>query len=539
MTRPDFTRLIPIGRAHVVFKPHQNSDQTLVAELFGARYDVWMFTTRWTRIVRSGSEPRDPSRDDCISLIHQLHETQQNHSVRIRQIGRRCIGTIPVQTDLGPGIAVGEISSTGPELLRLLQQTADRAVGLEQQARRSSRQSYIGDDSEDWRAHFRELHWLTQLPAGVVPQSTEPPEGLVADAILPQLRELLDAHSLVFIRNDRRAMFGQDVGEDHWMAGDRLNHGTIRAVLEAYSADAASSNGIYRNNVVGREIDGSDDNDHCTSLILCPVRWPGASTGWLIATRTAIDHKTQFDPVELELMRAAASALATHGRIRGLLDNQEQLLFGVVRALVNALDAKDSYTCGHSDRVAEFARLIAETMGLSAMECERIHMTGLLHDIGKVGIPDRVLSKPGPLTEAEMDLIRQHPVTGYEILSHLSSFDYVLPGVLHHHESLDGSGYPHGLCGDDIPQMARILAVADAWDAMTSSRPYRAGMPSDKAASILRDGSGSQWDPECVDAFFRCMDGIQLNTDRPHTSLAAPKMVRRDAVSTFMRWDGE
>ena len=114
------------------------------------------------------------------------------------------------------------------------------------------------------------------------------------------------------------------------------------------------------------------------------------------------------------------------------------------------------------------------------------------------------------LTDAEFELIKQHPVIGYEILKHLENLSYVLPGVLHHHEAMDGSGYPNGLKGEEIPLYARILAVADSYDAMTSNRPYRRGMPTDKAEAILRGGSGKQWDPQCVDAFFLAVNGIRL-----------------------------
>jgi HD-GYP domain-containing protein (c-di-GMP phosphodiesterase class II) len=141
-------------------------------------------------------------------------------------------------------------------------------------------------------------------------------------------------------------------------------------------------------------------------------------------------------------------------------------------------------------------------MGLSHHECEELYMTGLLHDIGKIGVPDGVLSKPGKLTEAEFAQIRLHPEIGYQILKNLTPLDYALPGVLHHHEAVDGSGYPYGLSGDEIPLYARVLAVGDAYDAMTSDRPYRGGMDSEKAEAILRSGAGQQWDARAVNAFF-------------------------------------
>jgi HD-GYP domain-containing protein (c-di-GMP phosphodiesterase class II) len=133
-------------------------------------------------------------------------------------------------------------------------------------------------------------------------------------------------------------------------------------------------------------------------------------------------------------------------------------------------------------------------------------MAGLLHDIGKIGVPDYVLGKPDRLTDEEFAQIKRHPEIGCAILKHLKQLHFVLPGVLHHHESFDGRGYPHGLAGDSIPLLGRIIAVADAYDAMTSDRPYRSGMPTEKAEAILRSGAGKQWDPRMIEAFFQEID---------------------------------
>jgi len=235
-------------------------------------------------------------------------------------------------------------------------------------------------------------------------------------------------------------------------------------------------------------------------------------------------------------MRATVAVLATNHGIIDLLQDREELLIAVVRSLVNALDAKDSSTCGHSDRVREFARLTARTMGLSEIECEQIHMAGLLHDIVKAGIPDNVLNKPGHLTSAERKMIERHPVTGYEILRHLTSFEYVLPGVLYHHQAMDGTGYPYRLQGTDIPLPARILAVADEWDAMASDRSYRCGMPAPEAEKILLEGAGTQWDPVSGEGFLRSCRDYQIRIDGEHTDLAAPGIVRSATIACMARW---
>jgi HD-GYP domain-containing protein (c-di-GMP phosphodiesterase class II) len=150
-------------------------------------------------------------------------------------------------------------------------------------------------------------------------------------------------------------------------------------------------------------------------------------------------------------------------------------------------------------------------------------MAGLLHDLGKIGIDDGVLRKPGKLTEAEFEHVKTHVEIGYRILRDLRKMQHVLPVVLHHHESWDGSGYPHGLRGENIPFLARIAAVADAYDAMASDRPYRNGMPDEKLDSIIRAGAGKQWDAKVVEAFFRARDDIREISHREmnQTELAA------------------
>ena len=211
-------------------------------------------------------------------------------------------------------------------------------------------------------------------------------------------------------------------------------------------------------------------------------------------------------------MSTAANLLASHAKNVQFLDAQDALLIGIIRSIVNAIDAKDPYTCGHSDRVANIAKAIAQRVGVDSFECERIYMAGLLHDVGKIGIPDAILSKPGKLTDEEYDIVKKHPEIGYTILKNLGQLQYVLPGVLHHHEAIDGSGYPAGLKGEMIPLVGRILAVADAYDAMTSTRPYRDGMPSEKAESILREGAGKTWDAKFVQGLFDCLSKGQIET---------------------------
>ncbi len=225
-----------------------------------------------------------------------------------------------------------------------------------------------------------------------------------------------------------------------------------------------------------------------------------------------------FGTFEAGLLSAAANIMSSHARNLELFEAQESLLTGVVRAIINAIDAKDPYTCGHSDRVALYAKRIAARLGETVEACERIYMAGLLHDVGKIGIPDSILGKPGALTKEEYAIVKKHPEIGHTILKHLKQLDYVLPGVLHHHEAVNGQGYPAGLFGEAIPLHGRILAVADAYDAMTSDRPYRPGMPSEKAEAILRAEAGKMWDADIVSVFMECLANDEI---QPHSTDSA------------------
>jgi putative nucleotidyltransferase with HDIG domain len=178
-------------------------------------------------------------------------------------------------------------------------------------------------------------------------------------------------------------------------------------------------------------------------------------------------------------------------------------LHEMVDALSAALDAKSHYTCGHSERVAEISLLIAKEMGLSEEEQKKIHIGAHLHDIGKIGIPDAVLNKTGKLTAVEFAQIQQHPVIGDEIISKIKVFHEVKDIVRFHHERFDGKGYPDGLRGEKIPLKARIVAVADSLDAMTSFRPYRVAYKFEAAFAEIDRCRGRQFDPVVVDVLIQ------------------------------------
>lgn len=257
---------------------------------------------------------------------------------------------------------------------------------------------------------------------------------------------------------------------------------------------------------------------HVSELILVPLSEGDHCFGWLAAFNHSLGG--EFGSVEASLLSSVGAILGIHSGNTELYQSQRDLFAGVVRALTSAIDAKDPYTCGHSDRVARVAVRLAEELGCDRAQLETIYLSGLLHDVGKIGIDDEVLRKPGKLTEAEYEHIKTHAEVGFRILSDIKQLDEVLPVVLHHHEQWDGRGYPHGLAGNDIPLLARIVAVADSFDAMGSDRPYRQGMTDEKLDAILHEGAGSQWDAQVVEAFFRARDSIRQITQEKVNSVS-------------------
>ena len=208
----------------------------------------------------------------------------------------------------------------------------------------------------------------------------------------------------------------------------------------------------------------------------------------------------------LELQRLRRERREEDARLRRVVHQQalrlEQSFLGAVAALAKALEAKDPYTHGHSERVTRYALELADAVGLSAEQRELIALAGPLHDIGKIGIRDEILEKKEKLSDEEWEQIKKHPMTGARILEGIEGVGAVLPLVKHHHERWDGGGYPAGLSGEDIPREARIIAVADAFDAMTSNRAYRRALSWAAVQDDFIKGAGQQWDAELVKTFL-------------------------------------
>lgn len=187
------------------------------------------------------------------------------------------------------------------------------------------------------------------------------------------------------------------------------------------------------------------------------------------------------------------------GKVEQQAETIRRQFISAIQSLAKAEEARDEYTRGHSDRVSDLAQIVARSIGLTPEECDLVKLAGLLHDIGKIGVPDTILLKPEPLTRAEWLIMQTHPVIGRDIIAQIDPPQILVDGILQHHERWDGKGYPEGRARTRISLVGRILAVADAWDAMTSARPYRSAFSRDVALQKLKDACGSQLDSEIVD----------------------------------------
>jgi len=262
------------------------------------------------------------------------------------------------------------------------------------------------------------------------------------------------------------------------------------------------------------------------AALVLPLRWRGALTGALVLTG---GEEVKRREGYLADARRTADEVALAISNAQLVNQLDEMNWGALTALARAIDAVSPWTAGHSERVTLGAVRIGRGLGLSEDQIDQLHRGGLLHDVGKVGVPASILDKPGKLTDEEFARIRLHPTMGARILAPIGAFRRAMPLVLHHHELLDGSGYPHGLSGEQIPLMVRILTVADVFDALVSDRPYRAAWPVDHAVGYLRNNADTKFDRRAVEALATAVESGW----RPVAS--APVMVT-GASGRFSLW---
>jgi HD-GYP domain-containing protein (c-di-GMP phosphodiesterase class II) len=237
------------------------------------------------------------------------------------------------------------------------------------------------------------------------------------------------------------------------------------------------------------------------ATIIEPIMSDGKVIGVLVAANKLGDD-TEASSVDSKLLSATASQIAIFLENALLYEDLSATFLGTLEALTASIDAKDKYTCGHSQRVALLTAQLAEKADLDADQVDRFRIAGLVHDIGKIGVSEHVLTKQGGLTNAEFEEIQKHPEIGAKILKDIPQMEDILGGVLHHHEKFAGGGYPHGIAGDAIPLVARMITLADTFDAMSSSRTYRNAMNRNAVLDEMKRVVGTQFDPELAEHFF-------------------------------------
>ncbi|MCU0710634.1 MAG: HD-GYP domain-containing protein [Pirellula sp.] len=400
----------------------------------------------------------------------------------------------------------------------------------ELQRQKAQRQEFVKQVTKD----FEELTWLRSVSQQIGNATFRQSIHELVSIQLPKLRQVIDAEFIGLVPIELISDAETDDRVKVSTSGS-LTLSTNRLVefVKRCESNSKGLTSVFNTQSSSTVFDGFPELRNC---IFTRLEKNGKIYGYLLALNKEVDffcqspeqflmidpNGFQFGTFEAGLLASLGTILSSHAANSELFREQEQLVTGVIRAVINAIDAKDQYTCGHSDRVAEFSKAIAQQMGLDAEECERIYLTGLLHDVGKIGVPDSILSKPDKLTDEEFEIIKKHPEIGYNILQHLKPLAYVLPGVMHHHEAVNGKGYPYGLVGEQIPLAGRIIAVADSYDAMTSDRPYRKGMPSERAESILCKEAGSTWDELAVYAIMECISKGVVSPQSTTKSIDSP-----------------
>jgi len=253
----------------------------------------------------------------------------------------------------------------------------------------------------------------------------------------------------------------------------------------------------------------SGDRYTSKSFISVPLRVKNTVVG--VLNVNASREVNSFEDRDVRLLTILADQAAMTLENIELFNNLQDFYFEMIQTLARVIDAKDSYTYDHADRARQYAKLIAEKMHLPQAIVRHVEYAALMHDIGKIGIEEHILRKPGRLTSEEVDIIKKHPIIGNKIISPVTFLAPVAPMVLYHQEWYDGNGYPEGLAGEEIPLGSRIVAVIDAYDAMTSNRPYRKALSKDFAVAELKKGSGTQFDPQVIDVFVKILKEESLN----------------------------
>ena len=307
------------------------------------------------------------------------------------------------------------------------------------------------------------------------------------------------------------------------VAGADGNYRVYNASLRAVAPDADTQSLINRLAEQVEMVQQSRTLSVHSSPAACVLLGPLVRLDDQVDAVLAIRHAgagefTSGDMLMIESLLAFGGQIISNAEVHERL---RRMSLESTRALVAAIDKKDHYTSGHSERVGLLAKLVGQRLGLPSDKLRILEMSGLLHDVGKIGIPEGILCKPGKLTNEEYDIIKEHPRMGWEILKPIASFDEVLDGVLYHHENPDGSGYPEGRARGEIPLFARIIHVVDVFDALTSTRSYRVRFSLERACNILQEEAGNRLESDIVAIFLEALPELRQTNPEAFAGAAA------------------
>lgn len=378
-------------------------------------------------------------------------------------------------------------------------------------ARQSSRLTKLSDEvnslTHNLQCTYEELHLIYQI-SGRMSLNNKPAH--VLEMIADELLDVCRAENIAFVLKEdentpgNRAQYGviaPDFNERIIQIGENLpSPQRLERLAESLAPELSAALPHLLMNRAADHPELKWASEWLRHLVVLPLWRNHELLGVMFAINCTDDG--DFTSVDVQLFRAVADRIAPFLENHQLYGDLADLLMGLLHAMVNSIDAKDTYTCGHSERVALYAKSLAQAAHLPPGTCDRIYLAGLLHDVGKIGVPDAILCKTGKLTTEEFDAMKRHPEIGARILSRIRQINDLLPGVLHHHERVDGRGYPDGLAGDEIPLFGKIICIADCFDAMTTNRTYRAAMPLQAAVAEVRRCAGTQFDPHLAEAFL-------------------------------------
>src|SRR3954452_7961626 len=469
--------------------------------------------------------------DPSVSRRHCSISCAENGRLQVRDL-ESANGTFVNERAVKEGTArAGDLGRLGAALIEIRDpEAAERRTGETMMVDESTIESVI-----QRRIEPASFEWLAQGSAGAAPEIallkraqrhlstlhrvSELLSGArdihrLCDATLRAILEVLpaDRSAVVLRRQDDRT--GQ---AEVLAARTKARPGEPFAVSRTIVADViAQGVSVFAHDASSdiRFADGqSVIGQHVRSVMCVPLRTTDEILGALYVD--SVSGPGKFNESDLELLAAIGNqaGVAMH-RVR-LMGELERLLLDTIKAIAATIDARDGYTHRHSERVAALTAQLARELGLKEADRETAELSALLHDVGKIAVPDSILNKPGKLTTEEYAEMQKHPLYGARILGNIqsSTVKAVLPGVQYHHERWDGSGYPEGLAAENIPFLGRLLGVADFYDALTSARAYRAAMPAREAIDLVRNGAGHHFDPQVAAALVRLFERGELDLD--------------------------